>query len=45
MLRSSEEKFAESTAAIALQAFGLARMEAEKIARRPLPASHREASA
>ena len=45
MLRSSEEKFAESTAAIVLQAFGLARMEAEKIARRPLPASNREAAA
>ncbi|SAK58046.1 TetR/AcrR family transcriptional regulator [Caballeronia ptereochthonis] len=41
MGRSREEKFAQSTAAIVLQAFGLARMEAEKIARRPLPASHR----
>jgi hypothetical protein len=36
-LRSSEEKFAERTAAIVLQAFGLKRVEAERIARRPLP--------
>ena len=35
-LRSSEEKFAERTAAIVLQAFGLKRVEAERIARRPL---------
>ncbi|AUT76802.1 TetR/AcrR family transcriptional regulator [Paraburkholderia hospita] len=35
--RSSEEKFAERTAAIVLQAFGLKRVEAERIARRPLP--------
>ncbi|OUL70876.1 TetR family transcriptional regulator, partial [Paraburkholderia hospita] len=32
-LRSSEEKFAERTAAIVLQAFGLKRVEAERIAR------------
>ncbi|MBB3258667.1 AcrR family transcriptional regulator [Paraburkholderia bannensis] len=37
-LRSRHEKFAESTAAIVLQAFGIKRAEAEKIARRPLPA-------
>lgn len=37
MLRSREEKFAECTAAIVLQAFGIKRVEAEKIARRPLP--------
>jgi AcrR family transcriptional regulator len=37
VLRSSAEKFAERTAAIVLQAFGLKRMEAERIARRPLP--------
>ncbi|AUT66414.1 TetR/AcrR family transcriptional regulator [Paraburkholderia terrae] len=37
MLRSSEERFAERTAAIVLQAFGLKRVEAERIARRPLP--------
>ncbi|WOD19692.1 TetR/AcrR family transcriptional regulator [Paraburkholderia kirstenboschensis] len=36
-LRSKEEKLAEGTAAIVLQAFGLKRAEAEKIARRPLP--------
>ncbi|SIT37503.1 Transcriptional regulator, TetR family [Paraburkholderia ribeironis] len=39
VLRCREEKFAESTAAIVLQAFGLKRVEAEKIARRPLPAA------
>ncbi|BCG05491.1 hypothetical protein PPGU19_100590 (plasmid) [Paraburkholderia sp. PGU19] len=39
ILRSRAEKFAESTAAIVLQAFGLAHLEAEKIARRPLPAA------
>ena len=38
-LPSKAEKFAESTAAIVLQTFGLARFEAEKIARRPLPAA------
>jgi AcrR family transcriptional regulator len=38
VLRSREEKFAQRTAAIVLQAFGLARVEAERIARRPLPA-------
>jgi len=37
-LRSRNENFAESTAAIVLQAFGLRRTEAETIARRPLPA-------
>ncbi|TDY23080.1 TetR family transcriptional regulator [Paraburkholderia sp. BL6665CI2N2] len=37
VLRSREEKFAQRTAAIVLQAFGLTRVEAEKIARRPLP--------
>jgi AcrR family transcriptional regulator len=37
VLRSREESFAENTAAIVLQAFGLNRVEAEKIARRPLP--------
>ncbi|PRY04031.1 TetR/AcrR family transcriptional regulator [Paraburkholderia sp. BL25I1N1] len=36
-LRSKEEKFAQRTAAIVLQAFGLPRVEAERIARRPLP--------
>lgn len=36
-LRSRHEKFAESMAAIVLQAFGLKRAEAERIARRPLP--------
>lgn len=45
VLRSRQEKFAESTAAIVLQAFGLPCIEAEKIARRPLPQSHREATA
>lgn len=44
-LRSRHEKFAESTAAIVLQAFGLKRTEAEKIARRPLPAPTQAASA
>ncbi|MFL9965188.1 TetR/AcrR family transcriptional regulator [Paraburkholderia sediminicola] len=39
VLRSSEAKFAERTAAIVLQAFGLKRVEAEKIAQRPLPTS------
>ncbi|WP_433705185.1 TetR/AcrR family transcriptional regulator [Paraburkholderia sacchari] len=43
-LRSRHEKFAESTAAIVLQAFGLKRSEAEKIARRPLPAPPQAAS-
>lgn len=38
VLRSKEEKFADSTAAVVLQAFGLERAEAERIARRPLPA-------
>ncbi|MGF6676182.1 TetR/AcrR family transcriptional regulator [Paraburkholderia sp. WSM4174] len=37
VLRSKEEKFAQRTAAIVLQAFGLTRVEAERIARRPLP--------
>jgi hypothetical protein len=37
VLRSREEKFAQRTAAIVLQAFGLTRVEAERIARRPLP--------
>ncbi|WP_341318419.1 TetR/AcrR family transcriptional regulator [Paraburkholderia sp. IMGN_8] len=37
MAPSKEEIFAESTAAIVLQAFGLKRMEAERVARRPLP--------
>ena len=36
-LRSSEEEFAERTAAIVLQAYGLEAVEAESIARRPLP--------
>ncbi|MGT2477260.1 TetR/AcrR family transcriptional regulator [Paraburkholderia terrae] len=38
VLRSREEKFAERTAAVVLQAFGIKRVEAEAIARRPLPA-------
>ncbi|WP_371884480.1 TetR/AcrR family transcriptional regulator [Caballeronia sp. S22] len=38
VLRSREEKFAQRTAAIVLQAFGLTRVEAERIARGPLPA-------
>jgi AcrR family transcriptional regulator len=38
VLRSKEEKFAERTAALVLQAFGIKRVEAEGIARRPLPA-------
>ncbi|MGF6478503.1 TetR/AcrR family transcriptional regulator [Paraburkholderia sp. JPY419] len=42
-LRSRHEKFAESTAATVLQAFGIKRAEAEKIARRPLPAPTRAA--
>jgi AcrR family transcriptional regulator len=37
VLRSRGEKFAQRTAAIVLQAFGLTRVEAERIARRPLP--------
>ncbi|MBB5443780.1 MULTISPECIES: TetR/AcrR family transcriptional regulator [unclassified Paraburkholderia] len=37
VLRSKEDKFAQRTAAIVLQAFGLTRVEAERIARRPLP--------
>ena len=45
ILRSKAEKFAESTAAVVLQAFGLARLEAEKIARRPLPAAPQDATA
>jgi len=44
-LTSRAEKFAEGTAAIVLQAFGLARLEAEKIARRPLPAVPQDAPA
>jgi AcrR family transcriptional regulator len=43
-LRSRHEKFAESTATIALQAFGLKRTEAERIAHRPLPAPPQAAS-
>ena len=43
-LRSRHEKFAESTAAIVLQAFGLKRTEAERIAHRPLPAPPQAAS-
>ncbi|MGF6733596.1 AcrR family transcriptional regulator [Paraburkholderia youngii] len=42
-LRSRHDKFAESTAAMVLQAFGIKRAEAEKIARRPLPAPARAA--
>ncbi|WP_233860090.1 TetR/AcrR family transcriptional regulator [Paraburkholderia sp. HD33-4] len=38
-LRSQEERFARNIAAVVLQAFGLKRIEAEKIARRPMPAS------
>ncbi|MFP3553378.1 TetR/AcrR family transcriptional regulator [Paraburkholderia sp. SIMBA_049] len=45
ILRSKAEKFAENTAAVVLQAFGLARLEAEKIARRPLPAAPQEVTA
>ncbi|MHB9842310.1 TetR/AcrR family transcriptional regulator [Paraburkholderia terrae] len=45
ILRSKAEKFAESTAAIVLQAFGLAGLEAEKIACRPLPAAPQEVTA
>ncbi|MBP0588310.1 TetR/AcrR family transcriptional regulator [Paraburkholderia sp. LEh10] len=45
ILRSRAEKFAESTAAIVLQAFGLARLEAERIAHRPLPAAPQDATA
>ncbi|KXU84281.1 TetR family transcriptional regulator [Paraburkholderia monticola] len=37
-LRSREERFAGNIAAVVLQAFGLKRIEAEKIARRPMPA-------
>jgi AcrR family transcriptional regulator len=37
-LRFSETRFAERTAAIVLQAFGLERVEAQRVARRPLPA-------
>ncbi|MCX5540476.1 TetR/AcrR family transcriptional regulator [Paraburkholderia sp. CNPSo 3076] len=44
VLRSRAEKFAENTAAIVLQAFGLKRHEAETIARRPLPAPPHNAS-
>jgi AcrR family transcriptional regulator len=44
VLRSRAERFAESTAAIVLQAFGLKRLEAETIARRPLPAAPRDAT-
>jgi AcrR family transcriptional regulator len=44
VLRSKAEKFAESTAAIVLQAFGVKRLEAEKIARRPLPAAPYDAT-
>jgi AcrR family transcriptional regulator len=39
VLRSRAEKFAGGTAAVVLQVFGLARLDAEKIARRPLPAA------
>ncbi|MEX3637905.1 TetR/AcrR family transcriptional regulator [Paraburkholderia sp. BR14320] len=39
VLRSKVDRFAERTAAIVLQGFGLKRLEAEKIARRPLPAA------
>ncbi|MGF6290584.1 TetR/AcrR family transcriptional regulator [Paraburkholderia youngii] len=42
-LRSRHDKFAESTAAMVLQAFGIKRAEAEKIARRPLPSPPRAA--
>lgn len=45
ILPSRAEKFAGSTAAIVLQAFGLARPEAEKIARRPLPSALQDATA
>ncbi|WP_028208599.1 TetR/AcrR family transcriptional regulator [Paraburkholderia nodosa] len=43
-LRSRHEKFADSTAAIVLQAFGLKRTEAERIAHRPFPAPPQAAS-
>ena len=43
VLRSRAERFAERTAAIVLQAFGLKRLEAERIARRPLPAALQDA--
>lgn len=39
VLRSKVDRFGERTAAIVLQGFGLKRLEAEKIARRPLPAA------
>jgi AcrR family transcriptional regulator len=45
ILRSRTEKFAESTAVVVLRALGLARLEAEKIARRPLPAAPQDATA
>jgi AcrR family transcriptional regulator len=44
ILRSRAEKFAEGIAAIVLQAFGLKRLEAEKVARRPLPAVPQDAT-
>lgn len=37
VLRPREERFAENIATVVLQAVGLKRMEAEKIARRPMP--------
>lgn len=37
VLRSREERFAQNIAAVVLQAFGLKRVEAEKVARRPMP--------
>ena len=45
ILPSKAETFAESTAAIVLQAFGLIRLEAETIARRHLPAARQDATA
>ncbi|WP_184246146.1 TetR/AcrR family transcriptional regulator [Paraburkholderia atlantica] len=39
VLRSKVDRFGERTASIVLQGFGLNRLEAEKIARRPLPAA------
>jgi AcrR family transcriptional regulator len=39
VLRSSTERFADRTAVVVLQAFGLDRLDAEKIAKRPLPAA------
>ncbi|MCC8391105.1 TetR/AcrR family transcriptional regulator; helix-turn-helix transcriptional regulator [Paraburkholderia sp. MMS20-SJTR3] len=38
VLRSRQERFAQNIAAVVLQALGLKRVEAEKVARRPMPA-------